>query len=99
MNGESPVESQSPEFCRVGRVSKTTKEIPAPTMGREPNPSSDLKTVAQEEANIPLWKDFGYFLIHNKKWWLLPIIVILVLLGLLTAISSTAIAPFIYSVF
>jgi hypothetical protein len=68
-------------------------------LGNEPNPSADLKTVAQKEANIPLWKDFGYFLIHNKKWWLLPIIVILVLLGLLTAISSTAIAPFIYSVF
>ncbi|HEV3386244.1 MAG TPA: DUF5989 family protein, partial [Gemmata sp.] len=70
-----------------------------PSLGNEPNPSADLKTVAQKEANIPLWKDFGYFLIHNKKWWLLPIIVILVLLGLLTAISSTAIAPFIYSVF
>jgi hypothetical protein len=59
----------------------------------------DLKTVAQQEANIPLWKDFGYFLLHNKKWWLLPILVILILLSLLMLLSTTAIAPFIYTVF
>jgi hypothetical protein len=59
----------------------------------------DLKAVAQQEANIPLWKDFGYFLLHNKKWWLLPILVILILLSLLMLLSTTAIAPFIYTVF
>lgn len=68
---------------------------PAPP-GLEP---LDLKTLAEQEANIPLWKDFGYFLIHNKKWWLLPILLILILLSLLTALSSTAVAPFIYTVF
>lgn len=62
-------------------------------------PQTDLNIIAQQEANIPLWKDFGYFLLQNKKWWLLPIIVILLLLGLLMALSSTSIAPFIYTVF
>ena len=36
---------------------------------------------------------------HNKKWWLLPIILILLALSLLVALSSTAVAPFIYTVF
>lgn len=66
---------------------------------REPSPSTELKAAADREANIPLWKDFLYFLIHNKKWWLLPIIIIVILLGFLMALSSTAIAPFIYTVF
>ena len=62
-------------------------------------PQDELKAIAQLEANIPLWKDFAIFLRHNKKWWLLPIIVILLFLSLMVAMSSTAIAPFIYTVF
>lgn len=73
--------------------------VTPPTPVPDAKPEVDLKTAAQEEANIPLWKDFGYFLLHNKKWWLLPIIVILVLLSLLMLLSTTAIAPFIYTVF
>ena len=43
--------------------------------------------------------EFWEFLKHNKKWWLLPIIVILLGLGLLVLLSSSAIAPFIYPLF
>jgi hypothetical protein len=43
--------------------------------------------------------EFWGFLRHTKKWWLAPIIVILVLFGLLVALSSTAAAPFIYTLF
>ncbi len=39
------------------------------------------------------------FLRANKKWWLLPIIVVLVLVGVLVVLSSTAVAPFIYTLF
>ncbi len=36
----------------------------------------------------------------RKKWWLAPIIVFLVLLGVLLVVSqSSAIAPFIYTLF
>jgi len=36
---------------------------------------------------------------HNKKWWLLPLLIVLLLVGLLVVLSGTAIAPFIYTIF
>jgi hypothetical protein len=42
---------------------------------------------------------FLYFLGHNKKWWLAPILVVLVILGGLVIIGGTAAAPFIYTLF
>jgi hypothetical protein len=60
---------------------------------------SELERAAQKEARVPLLKDFAYFLLYNKKWWLLPIVVVLVLLGLLMLLSTTALAPFIYTFF
>lgn len=44
--------------------------------------------------------EFWQFLKERKKWWLLPMIVVLLLVGLLlTLTSGTAIAPFIYTLF
>jgi hypothetical protein len=40
------------------------------------------------------------FLRTRKKWWLTPIVVTMVLLGLLIVLSeSSAVAPFIYALF
>ncbi len=39
------------------------------------------------------------FLRDNRKWWLLPIIAILILVGGLIVLSGTALAPFIYTLF
>jgi len=44
-------------------------------------------------------KDFFRFLSHNKKWWLLPLVVVLVGLGALAILGGTAAAPFIYTLF
>lgn len=45
-------------------------------------------------------KDLWGFLKHRKKFWLLPIIVILLVFGVLIVLASTtAIAPFIYTLF
>jgi len=44
--------------------------------------------------------EFWYFLKTSKRWWLTPIIVFLVLLSLLIVFTeSSALAPFIYSLF
>jgi hypothetical protein len=44
--------------------------------------------------------EFWCFLMHNKKWWLLPILVVILLLGVLAFLSTnSAIAPFIYTLF
>lgn len=43
--------------------------------------------------------EFWFFLKHNKKWWLLPILIILLLLGILVVLGSSAVAPFLYTLF
>ena len=45
-------------------------------------------------------KDLWLFMKERKKFWLAPIMVILLLLGLLIALGAgSAIAPFIYALF
>lgn len=45
-------------------------------------------------------KDLWAFLMQRKKFWLAPMIVILMLLGVLMVIGGgSAIAPFIYTLF
>jgi hypothetical protein len=39
------------------------------------------------------------FLAHNKKWWLLPILIVLALVGVLVVIGGSAASPFIYTLF
>jgi hypothetical protein len=43
--------------------------------------------------------EFVSFVLHNKKWWLTPIIVILVLVAVLVVLGGSGVAPFIYSLF
>ncbi len=43
--------------------------------------------------------EFWGFLRENKKWWLLPIIVVFMLVGALLVLGGTAAAPFIYTLF
>jgi hypothetical protein len=47
-----------------------------------------------------LVREFWYFLRVRKKWWLLPIVVVMLLLGTLLVFAETsALAPFIYTIF
>ncbi|GIW99016.1 MAG: hypothetical protein KatS3mg111_2349 [Pirellulaceae bacterium] len=39
------------------------------------------------------------FLRENKKWWLIPLIVSLLCIGLLSLIAASGAAPFIYTLF
>ena len=49
---------------------------------------------------IEFLKEFCDFLKVRKKYWLLPIFIVLVLFGALIALSQgTAVAPFIYTIF
>tara|TARA_A100001015_G_C14523559_1_gene531349 strand:- start:11 stop:163 length:153 start_codon:yes stop_codon:yes gene_type:complete len=44
--------------------------------------------------------EFWEFLKERKKYWLLPIIIVLALFGILIVLSQgSAIAPFIYTIF
>jgi len=45
-------------------------------------------------------KEFWAFLRVRKKWWLAPIVIVLVLLGALIVLTEgSALAPFIYTLF
>lgn len=46
-----------------------------------------------------LIEEFRYLLWNNKKWWLLPILVVFCLLGMLVVLGSTGAAPYIYTLF
>ena len=49
---------------------------------------------------ISLLKELWLFLRVRKKWWLLPIVVVLLLVGALLVFAQTSVlAPFIYTVF
>ena len=49
---------------------------------------------------INILKELWGFMKERKKWWLLPIILVLVLLGLLIVLTEgSAVAPFIYTLF
>jgi hypothetical protein len=53
---------------------------------------------AQQPAR-GLWAELFEFFRHNKKWWLAPIVLVLLLVGLLIALAGTGAAPFIYTLF
>lgn len=62
--------------------------------------SNDFAKQAAEEQPS-LVAEFVDFLIHNKKWWLTPIILVLLLAGVLAFFggSGSVVAPFIYPIF
>jgi len=62
----------------------------------EQNQNDDFDRAARGEAPS-LFAEFVDFLRHNKKWWLLPILIVLLLFGVLIFLSGTGAAPFIYT--
>ena len=62
---------------------------------------SDADKFAQAagEQQMGIVREFWDFLLHNKKWWITPIVIVLLMVGLLVALSSSAMAPFIYTIF
>jgi len=51
-------------------------------------------------GKIEIIKEFWDFLKERKKWWLTPIVMVLLLLGALIVFTqSSALSPFIYTLF
>ncbi len=61
------------------------------------SPKNDFASQADEEQ-VGLVREFIEFLGENKKWWLLPIIIVLLLFGALFLVAPS-VAPFIYTLF
>jgi len=54
---------------------------------------------ANEGRQASLIAEFFGFLRHNKKYWLVPLLIALLGLGVLILLGGTAAAPFIYTLF
>jgi hypothetical protein len=68
----------------------------------EEGQSQDLASQFEEEATAArtgLIGEFVDFLKDNKKWWLLPLLIVFLLVALLTVLGSSPVAPFIYTLF
>ena len=65
----------------------------------EYEPEADKFAEQAQQASTGLLREFFDFLRHNKKWWLLPLILALLLFGLLVIIAGSVAAPFIYPFF
>jgi Family of unknown function (DUF5989) len=65
-------------------------------MSDEPKKSFEEASSEKPES---LGREIVEMLRHNKKWWMIPIIAVLLLFGLLLILGSTGAAPFIYTLF
>jgi len=76
---------------------------------KKAQPTANLKDYQKSKSFIPtkiifrkldFFKDFLAFLKERKKWWLVPTLIILVVIGILFIFGGgSALAPFIYSLF
>jgi len=55
--------------------------------------------VAEGYKPAGLFTEIWDFVRHNRKWWMIPILLALLMLGILALVSATGAAPFIYSLF
>ncbi len=60
---------------------------------------TDFEDARKGTRQTGLIGEFWHFLRSSKKWWLLPIVAVLLILAILAFLSTTAAAPFIYTLF
>jgi hypothetical protein len=65
----------------------------------KPPPDRDPSTPPAPPARRGLAADLWDFARVNRKWWLYPILGVLLLVGGLLVLSATAAGPFIYTLF
>lgn len=58
-----------------------------------------MKSPDEFRKNPSFLRELVLFIRHNKKWYLIPIVVSILALGVLIALGSTGAAPFIYTLF
>ncbi len=58
-----------------------------------------FERAAANQSNGGFFTDYWHFIRHNKKWWIGPLVVLLLILGALTLLGGTAAGPFIYTLF
>ena len=60
---------------------------------------TDFEDAAKTRHAPGIANELWHILQQNKKWWLVPIVLVLGILAVLLLFASTAAAPFIYTLF
>lgn len=60
---------------------------------------NEFAKVAGEADSGGLVSEFWFFIRQNKKWWMIPFVAVLLILGGLVLLAGTGAAPFIYTLF
>lgn len=64
-----------------------------------PSDSGNDFEKASREKQSSLVSEFGGFLKETRKFWLIPLIVVMLALGALLVLTNSSLAPFIYTLF
>ena len=59
----------------------------------------DNEGLLKDASDPGFFGDFWDFLKTSRKWWMLPLLIVFLLLGLILILAKTAAAPFIYTLF
>jgi hypothetical protein len=59
---------------------------------------SEFEKAAAERQHAGFVSELWSFMKENKKWWLLPLIIALLVFAALIFLSGTGVAPFIYQI-
>ncbi|MBN2054854.1 hypothetical protein JW905_08025 [bacterium] len=63
-------------------------------------PESNTQTINIPTGKIGVMKEFLQFLKETKKWWIAPILLFFLLLGVLIILTEgSTVAPLIYTIF
>ena len=62
-------------------------------------PKDDFARAASTSNRGGLISELWYLIRNNKKWWLIPFLIPLLLLGAIMMLAGTGAAPFIYTLF
>ena len=78
---------------------ENAEDFQGDTSDSDPNTDrSDFQQIASGKQ-VGIVREFWDFLKHNKKWWLTPIILSLLLIALIVITTGSGAAPFIYTLF
>ena len=58
---------------------------------------SEFEELASGEE-LSLLGEFRLFIVENKAWWMVPIVLVFAALGLLIVLALTGAAPFLYTI-
>lgn len=58
-----------------------------------------FEELSRDESDVGLVREFWEFLAQNKKWWLVPILILFAIFGILLSLMLTGVAPFLYPLF